>query len=330
MMDRTLFDPIIGHSRLKEQFARLIDEDRIPHAMIFAGPAGIGKTLMAIAVASALVGRRVFPDLASREGEAVAGDKDDAFYLAPMGAMLKVDQFRQLQGELALQGEAGRRRVCIIDHVETMNTEFANRMLKILEEPPSGVCFILITDQPDLLLPTIISRCARFTFDPVGDDEMRQGLRRLRGDGGNWDEAILWGGGIVRTVLSYLDGQGTDKAHFALDFLTTTAKHACPYAKWLALSAALTDRETTEILGWISLFLRDMAVLRSDAGRDYIRLKGYIHEMTELLPYWTDDAVFGLSRVLDEGLEAVSRHVNVRLVWDYVCLQAIRLRGGIQ
>lgn len=183
-MDRTLFDPIIGHSRLKEQFARLIDEDRIPHAMIFAGPAGIGKTLMAIAVASALVGRRVFPDLASREGEAVAGDKDDAFYLAPMGAMLKVDQFRQLQGELALQGETGRRRVCIIDHVETMNTEFANRMLKILEEPPSGVCFILITDQPDLLLPTIISRCARFTFDPVGDDEMRQGLRRLRGDGG--------------------------------------------------------------------------------------------------------------------------------------------------
>lgn len=329
-MDRTLFDPIIGHSRLKEQFARLIDEDRIPHAMIFAGPAGIGKTLMAIAVASALVGRRVFPDLASREGEAVAGDKDDAFYLAPMGAMLKVDQFRQLQGELALQGEAGRRRVCIIDNVETMNTEFANRMLKILEEPPSGVCFILITDQPDLLLPTIISRCARFTFDPVGDDEMRQGLRRLRGDGGNWDEAILWGGGIVRTVLSYLDGQGTDKAHFALDFLTTTAKHACPYAKWLALSAALTDRETTEILGWISLFLRDMAVLRSGAGRDYIRLKGYIHEMTELLPYWTDDAVFGLSRVLDEGLEAVSRHVNVRLVWDYVCLQAIRLRGGIQ
>ena len=329
-MDRTLFDPIIGHSRLKEQFARLIDEDRIPHAMIFAGPAGIGKTLMAIAVASALVGRRVFPDLASREGEAVAGDKDDAFYLAPMGAMLKVDQFRQLQGELALQGETVRRRVCIIDHVETMNTEFANRMLKILEEPPSGVCFILITDQPDLLLPTIISRCARFTFDPVGDDEMRQGLRRLRGDGGNWDEAILWGGGIVRTVLSYLDGQGTDKAHFALDFLTTTAKHACPYAKWLALSAALTDRETTEILGWISLFLRDMAVLRSGAGRDYIRLKGYIHEMTELLPYWTDDAVFGLSRVLDEGLEAVSRHVNVRLVWDYVCLQAIRLRGGIQ
>ena len=59
-----------------------------------------------------------------------------------------------------------------------MNVEFANRMLKTLEEPPSGVCFILVTDQPDLLLPTILSRCVTFTFDPVGDDEMREGLQR--------------------------------------------------------------------------------------------------------------------------------------------------------
>ena len=326
-MDMTLFEPIIGHARLKAQFARLIDEDRIPHAMIFSGPAGIGKTMMALAVASALVGRPVFRDLASRDGEPLAADRDDAFYIAPVGAMLKVDQFRQLQSELALQGEAGQRRVCIIDHVETMNTEFANRMLKILEEPPQGVCFILITDQPDLLLPTIISRCARFHFDPVGDEEMRQGLRRLRGDG-DFDEAILWGGGIVRTVLSYLDGSGTDKAHFALDFLTITAKHACPYAKWLSVSAALSDKETTEILGWIGLFLRDMAVLRSGAGGDYIRLKGYIHEMRELLPYWSDDAIFSVSAVLGEGLEAVTRHVNVRLVWDYVCIRTIQLKGG--
>lgn len=250
------------------------------------------------------------------------------FYLAPMGAMLKVDQFRQLQAKLALQGERGRRRICIIDHVETMNVEFANRMLKTLEEPPSGVCFILVTDQPDLLLPTILSRCVTFTFDPVGDDEMREGLQRLHRAGGNLDDAILWGGGIVRTVLRYLDGHGTEKAHFAVDFLTIMAKHACPYSKWLVVSANLTDSDTTEILGWISLLLRDMAVLRSGAGREYVRLKGYISDMTELLPYWTDDAVFAVSSVLHEALEAVTRHVNVRLVWDYVSLQTIRLKGG--
>ena len=327
-MDETLFDTIIGHGRLKQKLARLIDEDRLPHAMIFAGPAGVGKTLMAIAVASALAGRPVFRDLAPSDDEALVADGDDAFYLAPMGAMLKVDQFRQLQGKLALQGERGRRRICIIDHVETMNVEFANRMLKTLEEPPSGVCFILVTDQPDLLLPTILSRCVTFTFDPVGDDEMKEGLQRLHRAGGNLDDAILWGGGIVRTVLRYLDGHGTEKAHFAVDFLTIMAKHACPYSKWLVVSANLIDSDTTEILGWISLLLRDMAVLRSGAGREYVRLKGYISDMTELLPYWTDDAVFAVSSVLHEALEAVTRHVNVRLVWDYVSLQTIRLKGG--
>ena len=62
-----------------------------------------------------------------------------------------------------------------------MNAEFANRMLKILEEPPQGVCFILVTDQPSLLLPTIVSRCAEIAFEPVGDAELTEGLLRLRG-----------------------------------------------------------------------------------------------------------------------------------------------------
>ena len=61
-MDETLFDPIIGHRRLKAKLARLIDEDRLPHAMIFAGPAGVGKTMMAVAVASAW---RVVPSFAT-------------------------------------------------------------------------------------------------------------------------------------------------------------------------------------------------------------------------------------------------------------------------
>ena len=81
-MDETLFDTIIGHGRLKRKLARLIDEDRLPHAMIFAGPAGVGKTLMAIAVASALAGRPVFRDLAPSDDEALVADGDDAFYLA--------------------------------------------------------------------------------------------------------------------------------------------------------------------------------------------------------------------------------------------------------
>jgi DNA polymerase-3 subunit delta' len=330
VVTESYFDGIIGHEAIKKQCLRFIENDRIPHAMIFAGPAGLGKTRMALALASAIAGRRVFPRLDGREGQLLTADGEDAYYVAPVGTMLKVEQFRQLQEQLVLQGRAGSRRIGIIDHVETMNTEFANRMLKILEEPPAGVVFILITDQPARLLPTIVSRCIMISFEPVGDEEMISGLVRYKGGRAeDYKQAVSWGGGIVTSVLHYVEGTGMEESKYAFDFLLIMATHACPYAKWLSISIDFTDQETKDILRWTGLILRDLAVLRSHASQGLVRLKQYTEQMEEFLPYWTDKAIFTGLAVLEEGLEALTRHVNTRLVWDYVSLQFIKAKGGI-
>lgn len=328
-MEIPYFQDIIGHAAIKENLTQLLAKNRLPHAMIFAGPGGLGKTMMACALASALVGRHVFPDLANRDAVPVLADQDDAFYLGPVGSMLKVDQFRQVQSQLVLEGKQGQARVVIIDHVETMNTEFANRMLKILEEPPPGVAFILITDQPSLLLPTIISRCAIIHFDAVPDEELTRDLVRLRGGAlGDYKQAVLWGDGIVRDVLAFLDGASLDSTKYALDFLQIMATHACPYAKWLTISQGLNDTTSAEVLRWISMVLRDMVVLRSGASSAYIRLKQYEKDMVQLLPYWSDEGIFQMLAVLEDGIESMKRHVNTRLMWDYVSLQCIHAKGG--
>ena len=326
------FQAIIGHREIKNRLLRLLEKDRMPHAMIFAGPAGIGKTMMARAIASAMVGRPLFAHvhIDEKTDMPVIADKDDGYYLAPNGAMLKVDQFRQLQSHLVLQGKAGCKRICIIDHVETMNAEFANRMLKILEEPPTGVYFILITDQPALLLPTIVSRCAEILFEPVGDEEMLQGLVQLQGgEADRYTEAVAWGNGIVKTVLAYLQGNGAQGFKRALDFLHIMTTHACPYAKWLSVSGEYTDEESKEILHSLGLCFRDMAVLRSGADTSLLRLVPYKQDMLKVLPYWTDAGIFHMMKILEEGIEAITRHVNIRLVWDYVCIQCIAQKGGI-
>ena len=181
-MSQDYFDAVIGHETIKARLRHLIAEERLPHAMIFAGPEGLGKALMARAVAETLSGRPLLADFAHLSCDAdtpFIEDGGTVFYLDVIGTMLRVDQFRQLQEKLMLR--ASGSRVCIINHVETMNKEFANRMLKTLEEPPQGVHFILVTSQPDLLLPTIVSRCAMIPFEPVGDEEMLQGLVRLYG-----------------------------------------------------------------------------------------------------------------------------------------------------
>lgn len=329
-MGNSYFASIIGHDKIKKRLLHLIETDRMPHAMIFAGPAGLGKTLMAIGTASALLQRPVLTSWQEHQEEAMLRDRDDVYFLAPQGAMLKVDQFRQLQEQLMLMGSLDSKRLCIIDHVETMNKEFANRMLKILEEPPQGVYFILVTNQVDMLLPTIISRCAVISFEPVGDEEMRNGLVRLRGgELRQYDQAVLWGGGNVENVLKLLAGSDLDGVRYALDFLRFLANHACPYAKWLTVSVAFSDRESTEIMHWIGMLLRDILVLRSGAAADQIRLKQYKDDLLEILPYWPDSSIFVGMEVLDEGLEAIQRHVNTRLVWDYVSIRFQQAKGGV-
>ncbi len=328
-MYETYFQGIIGHGALKRRLIRMMEKDRLPHAAVFSGPAGLGKTMMAVAVASAAAGRPVLNGWEEEAGSPVVADRDEAYYLAPQGSMLKVDQFRQLQSRLILQGRDGRKRVCIIDHVETMNAEFANRMLKILEEPPDGVCFILITDQPALLLPTIRSRCAGFSFEPVGDDEMVRELVRLRGGrADDYKQAAAWGGGIAAAVLDYLDGSGKDGGKQAVEFFRIIAEHSCPYAKWLTVCGGMTDEETSRTFRWAVMFLRDMIVMRSGADASLLRLKQYQKEMASFLPVWTEDGMMTMLRVFGEGMEALSRHVNTRLIWDYICIQCIRAKGG--
>lgn len=331
-MDSQYFNGIIGHRAIKEHLLRLLAQDRLPHAMIFAGPSGVGKTRLAVALASAMVGRGLFSQWEAQQKEEwpILAEGEDAYYLGPIGSMLRVDQFRQLQSRLMLQGKGNSRRVCIIDHVETMNTEFANRMLKILEEPPTGVYFILITDQPAKLLPTILSRCAKFMIEPVTDDEMEQGLMTLYGGvPGDYSRAISMSSGIVSTALSYVQGGGAEDMDQALSFLQIVTTHACPYAKWLSLSGSMTDEQSADILQALGLVLRDMLVLRSGADISLLRLVQYKDEMKKLLPHWTDAGLFAMVQLVEEGIEAITRHVNIRLVWDYVTIQSIQHKGGV-
>ncbi|MBC3537207.1 ATP-binding protein [Megasphaera hominis] len=329
-MDRTYFDAVIGHESIKEQLLRFISSGRLPHAMVFAGPEGLGKLPMAQAVASTLIGRPLFPglsDLVCDEAHPFYQDRDEAYYLDLIGTMLRVSQFRQLQEKLILHAEGNR--ICLINHGETMNKEFANCMLKTLEEPPAGVHFILITNQPDLLLPTIVSRCAMVTFGAVSDGEMRDGLIRTRGGtAADYEQAVLWGGGNVARVLELLAGQGLENARRALEFLQVMSRHACPYAKGMTLTASLTEADAADIYRWLSMLLRDLVVLRRGVPAAQLRLQQYGEELTALLPYWPDAGIFSLLQVLDEAGEALRRHVNGRLVWDYVCIRFIKERGG--
>lgn len=167
------FDAITGHQQQKNILQRALDRQRIAHAYLFEGPDGIGKKMMARAFA-----RVLFCQNGTGCGECPACLKvdnhnhPDMHLLEADGAALKIAQIRSLQQELSLRPLEGNYKVCLIDGAEHFTNGAANALLKTLEEPQPGTLIILLTSQPERLLPTIRSRCQRLPFSALPKQQL--------------------------------------------------------------------------------------------------------------------------------------------------------------
>ncbi len=173
------------------------EPERLPHALLFAGPEGVGKRDFARALALRLLCERAqgaeqacgecqacrwalahnHPDLnvvtPQSEQEQEQGEAD-ATSEAPVlragvrkgkpSKQILIGQIRALNRLASVGSHQGGRRVVVIQPAETMNSATANALLKLLEEPPSSTLFILVSNAPSRLLPTILSRCQRLAF----------------------------------------------------------------------------------------------------------------------------------------------------------------------
>jgi DNA polymerase-3 subunit delta' len=159
------FARILGHEPQKDLLSRALATDKLSHAYLFEGPEGVGKRLMALALARAIVCRD-----GSGCGDCPACRKvdhnnhPDLHLLEPDGSTIKIEQIRALQKELSYRPLEAPRKICLIDGAEKLNPAAGNALLKTLEEPAAGTLLVLLTAMPDKVLATIRSRCQRLAF----------------------------------------------------------------------------------------------------------------------------------------------------------------------
>ncbi|CAG0937424.1 DNA polymerase III subunit delta' [Thermoflexales bacterium] len=172
--------PVIGHEWAVLSLDRAVLDDRPAHAYLISGPSHIGKTTLARSLALALNCQST--DSARPCGQCRscqlinAGKHPDVQLIEPDGARIKIDQVRALQHDLSLRPVEGRYRVAIFDQFEVATTEAQNALLKTLEEPPDYVVLIVLASDPELLLPTIISRCQQVPLRPLTIAQVRTAL----------------------------------------------------------------------------------------------------------------------------------------------------------
>lgn len=198
------FESVVGQQHIVSTLEHAVAEGRLSHAYLFCGPRGTGKTTMARILAKALLcekaeGARATgatgcnPDGTCPECTAIAEGTHPDVYELDAASRTGVDNVREeIINSVSFAPVRGAYKVYIIDEVHMLTTQAFNALLKTLEEPPSHVIFVLCTTDPQKILETILSRCQRFDFHRISNDDIIGRLRYIcEQEGFAFDEEAL-------------------------------------------------------------------------------------------------------------------------------------------
>ncbi|MFQ6108631.1 MAG: DNA polymerase III subunit delta', partial [Candidatus Aminicenantales bacterium] len=171
------FKDVLGNDRQKKILRRALRKGRIPNSLLFCGLDGVGKRSTALVLAKAMNCEKSSDDAceACPSCRAISrGVFPDVMVVSPEKNVIKIDQMRILKQTAYLKPMTGKKRFFIVTEAEKMNDEASNSLLKILEEPPHFSHIILISSNPDMLKPTIKSRCQTLHFQPISKEDIEK------------------------------------------------------------------------------------------------------------------------------------------------------------
>ena len=175
-------EDILGHKRQLQFLEKIIERKRIPHALLFEGPEGIGKKKVALWFFSALNCEREEGKGCKECSSCLKIDRlthPDLYLLEPQGDSIKIEQIREAEKFLQYKPLEVKWKGLLIEDADKMTLEAANAFLKSLEEPPPWTVIILINQSSDALPPTVRSRCQRIRFFPLNPKETEEILKKM-------------------------------------------------------------------------------------------------------------------------------------------------------
>jgi DNA polymerase-3 subunit delta' len=167
-----MWDRLIGQEAAVRAMRSALAAGRVGHAYLFAGPRGVGRSPAALALAASVNCPDGGCGTCAVCARVLRRSHPDVHHVAAEGGQIVVDQIRTLREDAARAPFEGRTKVFVVDEAERLNPAAANALLKVLEEPAGDALFILMTDAPDDLPATVVSRCRRIDFVPLGTTDI--------------------------------------------------------------------------------------------------------------------------------------------------------------
>jgi DNA polymerase III subunit delta' len=243
-------------------------EDRLPHALLLTGPAGVGKEALVRAFSASLLcaapGALGEPCGGCRGCELQsAGTHPDFRLIQPeeAGKQIRIDQIREYTEQAGLASLLGGYKVALLQPAEAMNTAAANSLLKTLEEPVRGTLLLLLSARPGALPATIRSRCQRLEVLPPPRAEALAWLRGQPGVGADADLRLRLATGAPLLAAALGADQLAERARMLEEFLGLCRGKG----DLLAVAERWSRLELAQVLNWLSGWLTDLLRLQVTA-----------------------------------------------------------------
>jgi DNA polymerase-3 subunit delta' len=334
------FRDVVGHVRLIDLLARSVSGGTLPPSLLFAGPSGVGKQLTAIAVAQALNctdgSRFTVRDFADACGACAAcsriarGVHPDVLLVSPNeNGNIKIEPIRDAIDRAQYRPFEGRKRVVIIDDADALVSQAQNALLKTLEEPAASSVFILVTARPDMLLPTVLSRCPQLRFRPLPVEDIVTGLIARDRSEAEARAVAATADGSLGQALQTSAGDLVESRERARIVLEEAARERDPARRIEAAqnllakpTGGITERQQLAThLRAMAVLLRDVEVVATGADDGALAnadLRPVLERLTNAYRGARGTQAFA---AIDRALFALERNAGVKLVADWLVLQ---------
>ncbi len=208
------FEALLGNRRLKENMSRSLARGHISHFYLISGPAGSGRHTLAKLLAAAIMCRgEGKPCGVCEECRKVLGNVHPDFLTIddPEKKNVPVDLIRKAREDIYIRPNQAQWKIYLFPRAQDMRVEAQNALLKVLEEPPAYGVFILLTDNPEKLLPTVRSRCTLLQMESLPEDILRPRLARQfpQAQPQDIEAAMARSGGWLGQAAALLEGGET-------------------------------------------------------------------------------------------------------------------------